>query len=227
MLYLLMGQAGIGGGPVPSSLRGVVAATLQARGASRVQVNVLDAEIGTSFAAPQDPDLPQLEAVISWWVDSAARTELSRVLPAVEGGDWHGYLVCESEPLANTTSPAGPDGRVPGFAQFVPLARPPRLSWGEWRQLWQGDHTSVALHTQSTFRYVQNVVLRPLTLGAPAYAAIVEECFPTDAAKDLHVYFDAVGDDAKLTRHMSAMSDSCDRFMDGIAAIAWTAEYLL
>ncbi len=35
------------------------------------------------------------------------------------------------------------------------------------------------------------------------------------AATDLHVFFDAVGDDAKLARHMAAMADSCDRFMDG------------
>ena len=46
------------------------------------------------------------------------------------------------------------------------------------------------------------------------------------AATDLHVFFDAVGDDAKLARRMAAMSDSCDRFMDGVAPVAWTAEYL-
>ena len=34
------------------------------------------------------------------------------------------------------------------------------------------------------------------------------------------------GDDAKLARRMAAMSDSCDRFMDDLAPVAWTAEYL-
>jgi hypothetical protein len=100
------------------------------------------------------------------------------------------------------------------------------MNWGEWRRAWQGGHTSVALNTQSSYRYVQNVIFRPLTAGAPAYSAVVEECFPIEAAGDLHVFFDAVGDDAKLARHMTAMSESCDRFMDGVAPVAWTAEYM-
>jgi hypothetical protein len=115
---------------------------------------------------------------------------------------------------------------VPGFAQLVALGRPSHLSWGEWRRIWQGGHTSVAIHTQSSFRYVQNVVFRAVTVGAPAYAAIVEECFPIEAATDLHVFFDAVGDDARLARHMAAMSESCDRFMAGVAPVSWTSEWL-
>jgi hypothetical protein len=54
-----------------------------------------------------------------------------------------------------------------------------------------------------------------------------EECFPREAASDLHVYFDAVGDEAKLARHMAAMSESCDRFMDGVAPVAWTTAHIL
>jgi hypothetical protein len=115
---------------------------------------------------------------------------------------------------------------VPGFAQLVGLTRPARLSWAEWRRIWQGGHTSVAINTQSTFRYVQNVVFRAVTAGAPGLAAIVEECFPIEAARDLHVFFDAVGDDARLARHMAAMSESCDRFMDGADPVAWTTEWL-
>jgi hypothetical protein len=99
------------------------------------------------------------------------------------------------------------------------------LSWAEWRRIWQGSHTSVALNTQSTFRYVQNVIVRPVTDQAPAYAAVVEESFPAEASQDLHVFFDAVGDDAKLQRHMDAMSASCDRFMDGSAPVSWTSEW--
>jgi hypothetical protein len=70
------------------------------------------------------------------------------------------------------------------------------------------------------------VVLRPLTRGAPPYAGIVEECFPLAAATDLHVFFDAVGDEAKLARHMAAMAESCDGFMDGVAPVSWTVEYV-
>lgn len=54
----------------------------------------------------------------------------------------------------------------------------------------------------------------------------MEECFPREAASDLNVYFDALGDEAKLARHMAAMSESCDRFMDGAAPVAWTTAYI-
>jgi hypothetical protein len=38
-------------------------------------------------------------------------------------------------------------------------------------------------------------VVRPLTEGAPAFAAIVEELFPIEAMSDLHAFFGAADDD--------------------------------
>jgi hypothetical protein len=189
-------------------------------------VNVTDADLGHPFGVVPDTGSVQILAAVSMWVDTAEGNRVARALPPVADAAWHGWLVCESEPVPNRAHPAGSDGRVPGFAQMVALTRPAHLSWGEWRRIWQGSHTSVAINTQSTFRYVQNVVLRPLTAGAPPYAAIVEECFPIEATTDLHVFFDALGDEARLARHMAAMSESCDRFMDGVAPVAWTAEWV-
>lgn len=202
-------------------------AALRAAGGRRIQVNTVDPALGHPFGVDPEPDAPQLGAVVSAWVDAAEGTKVGGALPSpsTAGATWHGYLVTESEPRPNTAHPPGPDGRVPGFAQIVPISVPEELSWAEWRRRWQGSHTSVALATQSTFRYVQNVIFRPLTAGAPRYAAVVEECFPLEAATDLHVFFDAVGDQAKLARHMQAMSDSLDRFMDGTSPVAWTIEY--
>ncbi len=198
------------------------------QGARSVQVNLTDPALGHPFGVEPDPGSAQIHAAVSVWVDSAEGSRAAAVLPdAGNGGaEWHGWLVCEAEPLTNRAHPPGPDRRVPGFAQLVALTRPGRLSWGEWRHIWQGAHTSVALNTQSTFRYVQNVVFRALTSGAPAFAAVVEECFPIEAATDLHVFFDAIGDEAKLARHMAAMSESCDRFMDGADPVAWTTEWV-
>jgi hypothetical protein len=223
VVYLL-----IDGDPdVGPTLRTDTVAAVRAAGGKRIQVNVVDADLGPPFGVAPDSGASQLTAVMAAWVNSAEGSRLGSALPpAGPGGSWVGYLVIEAEPLPNTTVNPGPDGRVPGFAQMVPLTVPEGLGWGEWRRRWQSNHTSIALATQSTFRYVQNVVLRPLTAGAPRYAAIVEECFPLAAATDLHVFFDAVGDEAKLARHMAAMSESCDRFMDGVAPVAWTAEYL-
>lgn len=221
MFLLLDGDPGVGW-----ALRYQTVPALRAAGGRRIQVNVVDDDIGPPFGVAPDPEDIQLTAAVSVWAGTAEGSGLETALPAAgEGGGWHGYLVKETEPRRNTKILPGRDGRVPGFAQVVPLSVPEGLTRDAWRARW-ASHTPIALATQSTFRYVQNTVVRPLTAGAPAYAAIMEECFPVDAAKDLHVYFNAVGDDAKLARHMAAMSDSCDRFMDGVAPVAWTVEYL-
>lgn len=229
LVYLLLGPPGTVGSDVAAALRDRTAPALRSLGAHTVQVNVTDPVLGHPFGVEPEDDHDQILAAVSLWVDSAEGIRMASALPdgAPGGAAWHGWLVCESEPRPNHTHPPAPDGRVPGFAQLVALSRPGHLSWGEWRHIWQGSHTSVAINTQSTFRYVQNVVFRAVTAGAPAYAAIVEECFPDEAATDLHVFFDSVGDEARLARHMAAMSESCDRFMDGVAPVSWTTEWLL
>jgi hypothetical protein len=228
LVYLLLGSAGTVAPDVAAALREATVGELSAQGARSIQVNVTDAALGQPFGVEPVPGSEQILAAVSVWVDTAEGNRVASTLPDAGpgGAAWHGWLVCESEPMPNRTHPPGADGRVPGFAQLVALSRPPHLSWGEWRHVWQGAHTPVAINTQSSFRYVQNVVFRALTPGAPAYAAVVEECFPLEAATDLHVFFDAVGDDARLTRHMAAMSESCDRFMDGVAPVSWTTEWV-
>lgn len=199
-----------------------------AASATHIQINVADPSVGVPFAPP-DGRLPDLQAYVGLWVD-AATGAAGRVDDALTeaGGDWYGYLVCEAEPLRNTKLRPDPTtGRLPGFAQLVLLVRPERLSWGEWQRAWQEEHTAVALSTQSTFRYVQNVVVRPLSTDAPDVDAVVEECFPAEAAFDLHAFFDTAGDESRLERNMKAMVTSCDRFMDGLPGIAWTAEYVV
>jgi hypothetical protein len=228
LVYLLLGPPGPVDAGVGVALRERTVPALLGQGAHLVQVNVTDSTLGPPFGVEPEPGSDQILAAVSAWVDAAEGTRVAGTLPdpGSTGAEWHGWLVCESEPLPNRTQPPGADGRVAGFAQLVGLTRPDRLAWGEWRRIWQGTHTSVALNTQSTFRYVQNVVFRALTPGAPPYAALVEECFPIEATTDLHVFFDAVGDEARLTRHMAAMSESCDRFMDGADPVAWTAEWV-
>lgn len=228
LVYLLMGPSGTVDPDVAKALREQTVPALQTMGARSIQVNVTDPALGFPFGVEPDDGTDQILAAVSVWVDAAEGSRVGSALPApgTSGVAWHGWLVCESEPLRNRTRVPGPDGQVPGLAQIVALIRPANLSWGEWRRLWQEVHTPVAVNTQSTFRYVQNVVFRAVTPGAPAFAAVVEECFPIEAASDLHVFFDAVGDDARLARHMAAMSESCDRFMDGSAPVAWTAEWV-
>ena len=51
-----------------------------------------------------------------------------------------------------------------------------------------------------------------MTDNAPAFDGIVEELFPPEALTDLHAFFDAVGDDEKLAKNMTAMGESTERF---------------
>ncbi len=227
LVYLLLGPGGTVQPDVAAGLRERTVPAMRSLGGRAVQVNVTDPALGHPFGVAPEQGSQQILAAVSVWVDTAEGSRVASALPdpGPAGAAWHGWLVTESEPVPNRSHPAGPDGRVPGFAQIVALTRPSHLSWGEWRRIWQGTHTSVAVNTQATFRLVQNVVFRAVTGGAPGFAAIVEECFPIEAAGDLHAFFDAVGDDAKLSRHMAAMSESCDRFMDGAAPVAWTTEW--
>ena len=80
--------------------------------------------------------------------------------------------------------------------------------------MWQGSHTQVAIDTQSTFGYRQNVIVRALTYAAPHYRAIIEENFPAAAMTSPHAFYDAVGDDARYKANLKAMIDSCARFID-------------
>ena len=211
--------------PLAEQLLGPVADELRRRGGSRLQVNVVDPALGPPHALPPDPEVLQVGAALSYWVPAAGEVGIhAECLPLSDGWAWHAYLVCESLQLQGPAPP--PDGgRYPGFTQIVALTLPPALSWEEWRRRWQGDHTRVAVETQSSFRYVQNLVVRPLGPSVPDFAAIVEESFPLEAARSPAVFYDAEGDDARFQTNVTRMMESCARFIAGSVPIAWTAEY--
>lgn len=155
-------------------------------------------------------DLP--DAVLSVWLDAVTETDLllQSLAPAVARCE--AYLVTESEQILNTAD-ADSVGRVPGFCQVVFLQRPDRLSEEDWLSIWQGSHTEVAIRTQSTFGYRQNVIVRPLAASAAPYSAMIEENFPAEAMTSDHAFY-AAPDDEVLKEHTRAMLDSCTRFID-------------
>ena len=104
----------------------------------------------------------------------------------------------------------------------------PRRSAEAWLDIWRNQHTQVAIETQDNFQYVQNLVVLPLTHGAPRIDAIVEECFPPAAMTDPRAFFDALGDEDKFQRNLAAMMDSCQRFLDfDKIDVLPTSQYLL
>ena len=190
-----------------------VADALLALDVRGLQINVADDAVTPAVIRIKELD-PQMEAVVSVWLDTvmdAARQPVDEVL-TVATARLAGYLVTESVPLPNTTRGAPLGTRTDGFANIAFLRRPERLSVAEWLDAWQNGQTPVAIETQSTFGYTQNVVVRPVTIDAPRFDGIVEELFPPEAMTDLHAFFDATGDDDKLARNMARMGESTARF---------------
>jgi len=56
-------------------------------------------------------------------------------------------------------------------------------------------------------------VNRVLTAGAPIFASIVEECFPTEAMSDPKAFYEA-RDQAEFDQRLDRMMTSCGRFID-------------
>ena len=199
-----------------SRLRGPLAAALLECGARGVQVNVADEAVASAARLRIVSSTDPADAVVSVWVDSAVdalRRPFDDIVSEADDG-WAGYLVTESVPLPNTRFPPGSGERTEGLSQVAFLQRPATIAYEEWLDLWLNGHTTVAIDTQDTFGYVQNVVTRVLTPGAPPWAAIVEELFPAGAMTDAHVFYDAVGDERRLRRHQTAMIESTQRFLD-------------
>ncbi|AWH91756.1 EthD domain-containing protein [Dietzia lutea] len=207
-------------GPVEPSgaqeLRGrvadAVAGPLAALGVDEVVVNVRDEQVAGAMIDVRVTERPVL-AVVRARVPVASAAACAELLTALGAlGPVSAWSVTASEPLP---APApGPDGRCEGMANVAFLRRPERIGREEWLRVWLEEHTRVAIDTQSTTSYTQHVVVRALTPGAPRIDGIVEEVFPAEAATDLGVFFDARGDDERMTANMRAMTASTARFLD-------------
>ncbi len=179
---------------------------LGAAGATRLQVNVDDADVApaklriTTFSAP-------VRAVVSVWTESDP-AGISGLLAGLAERS-AGWEVEERLPLV---PPHTADGvRSPALAQLGFLRIPAELDPAEWLHRWQGLHTRVAIETQATFGYVQNRVLRTVA-GSERVDALVEELFPMAAMTDTHAFYGSGGDDAELQRRLGAMIESVTRF---------------
>lgn len=215
VIYLLWRDPRVSRGEFDQRLRGEFAPRLLELGALGVQLNVSDEAV--SAAAPTlSATRPQMEAFVSLWLHTAnaePRKPFDDVV-AQAASRFAAYLVTESQPLVNTLHPGAPGRRTTGFAQVALFARPPRLARAQWLELWLAQHTQLAIDTQSSFYYVQNVVARTLTFDAPAFDAIVEEGFPQEAFGSQAGFYGAVDDKEKLRRHRAAMYESTQRFID-------------
>lgn len=206
-----------------SRLVAEVAPAVVEAGARLVRVQVIDDDVAAGagvFPSGHRRTMldPPIDAVVSAWLDTAVTSRRAGVDAAFaeRGIRVAGYLVSESVPLAPADAPpvgASPV-RTPGFTHVAFLRVPDGMAPDAWRSRWKDHHTDVAIDTQSTTAYRQNLVVHPLHDDAPVVAAIVEETFPIEALTDPYAFFDAVGDDARFAAHVEAMIASTSSFLD-------------
>ncbi|HQR04263.1 MAG: EthD domain-containing protein [Proteobacteria bacterium] len=212
-----------------SQLRGAVADKLVSLGARGVQVNVCDAPAAPGEQYRQGRQ-PRIEGVILLWLDSANDQPRKPFDAAIEVVCWRmaAYLVSESHVLINDRHPPQVGKRTKCLAQVALFACRKDVPRDNWIDIWRNSHSQVAIDTQDTFHYTQNLVVRALTFGAPPYEAIVEEGFPEEALTSVHAFYDAVGDDAKLAENQRLMMESCTRFIDfNTIDVVPTSQYLI
>jgi len=193
-----------------------LAPSLQASGAKHLRVAIADNTVAPAHklrivaAAHQPPP----DALVSFWLDSAQQHEPVETLLRQNSEHISGYLVTESEPLRNTRHRARAGERTPGMNQVVLLRKPARLTRDEWLDVWLNSHTQIAIETQATFGYRQNIVARVLTPDALPVDAIVEENFPAEAMTSGHAFYNAIGNDALYKENQKKMFASVQRFID-------------
>ncbi|WP_292677560.1 EthD domain-containing protein [Nocardioides sp.] len=195
------------GDDLPTALRDPdLHARLAEAGAARLQVNLDDEAVAAAMRIPTFDE--PIGAIVSVWADGDTQP-VTDVLATVTSR-LAGYEVEERLPIP---PPDVADGeRMDTLANVAVLRRPAELTVDEWRHNWLVDHTPVAIATQGTFGYVQNVVVRPVTEDAPAIDALVEELFPSAAMTDMHAFYGSGGDDDELNDRFTRLMTSVARF---------------
>jgi hypothetical protein len=180
---------------------------LASLGATAFQVNIDDDVV--EDALRMDPGEP-VTALASIWTDGDIPAALDVVAEAAANPEFDAYRVTERVRL--DPRPAAEGVRADIVAQIALLRRPHSLTREEYLDIWLLDHTAVAIRTQNTIAYIQNVVEETLTPSSPPVAAIVEEHFPMASLTDPHELYGSRGDDAELERRMGELMDSVVRF---------------
>jgi hypothetical protein len=193
---------------------GEVAEDLLRQGVRGLSMNLADesAAYAQGMRITRMPEPPS--GTVSIWLDTALdRDPVHRLLES-RCQRLAGYLVLESVPIVNTSHRVPLGERTPGITTVAFLEKPEAMGYEDWLEQWQGRHTRIAIETQSTFLYVQNVVVRAVTRDSPPWTAIVEEGFPAEAATDPMVFFAAGTSREKLEENRRRLLTSCGRFLD-------------
>jgi hypothetical protein len=216
LLYPLWKPAALSGDDFREVLLHQLAPKLgRLEGVHSLRLCVADSAVEAAAGRRIESHAPVPDAMLSLWVDFAGAA--ARWEPLI---DDHvdrkcTYLVAEAEPLVNQElHPSKSGERVYGMCHVVFMSSPATMDRQEWLALWKDSHSQIAIDTQSTFGYRQNLVVRRLSEDAVPCHAIVEENFPPEAMTSDHAFYATGGDEALLKKNMSAMIQSCARFID-------------
>ncbi|MEZ5567755.1 MAG: hypothetical protein R3E54_05340 [Halioglobus sp.] len=180
-----------------------------------LRLAVADTAVAAAAGRRMESHAPPPDALLSVWLDYAAAAGPLEPLIGEYAARYGQYLVCEAEPLVSRQRhPSAPGERVYGMCQVVFMTPPAELAREDWLALWKDSHTQVAIDTQSTFGYRQNLVVRGRGAHSKTSPPIVEENIPPEAMHDDHAFYATGGDESVLKRHMTAMMESCARFID-------------
>lgn len=179
---------------------------LKRAGVAAIQVNLDDAGVADARLRITAFDHAPDAVVTTRGGDEAATIDVLR-RHADRIATWR---VRESRQIEPTSTASG--ARAPVLAQLAFLRRPDELTQATWLDLWQGHHTAVAIETQQTFGYIQNVVVEQVAGEPLPVHGIVEELFLPEAATDVHAFYGSGGDEAELARRMTGLMASVQRF---------------
>jgi hypothetical protein len=214
LVYVLWPTDGSDSTQFNNALLTQVPTALHGSSASRIAVNIVDADSVTAGGSVLTRFDTAPSAVISFWLPNSDDREACEKTFSSLCDKLAGYLVVESVPLVNTTHTAAAGQRTPGINVLALIECPDSMTHADWIAHWKGHHKRVALRTQSTYEYIRNEVVRALTDDAPAFAAIVEEGFPTEALSDPMVWYAADGSQEKLEANFTAMMESVNAFLE-------------
>ena len=187
-------------------------ARLATEGAEKLKVIVTDSDVAEGASLHLGALRP--DALVTFWLECCQDRAPAEAALVGACDRLAGYLVVESHPLRAESAAGGPGQRMPGFCLVGCIEPKPGVDHRTFVETWERVHRDVAIAVQSTFSYVRNEVVRPLTSEAPPWGGIVEEGFPLEALRDPQAFYDAVGDDAKYQDHLKQMIDSCNAFLD-------------
>jgi hypothetical protein len=178
---------------------------LAAAGVRRLQLNLDDADVAPAMRIATGPEF--IAAIVTVWADSDAGVTEALATATTKLAGW------EVEERLPIPPPETPDGvRMDALANVAVLKRPDDLDRDEWLHRWLVDHTPVAIATQASFGYVQNIVTRQVTTHSPRRVdALVEELFPSAGMVDPHAFYGSGGDDAELDDRLTRLMASVAR----------------